>query len=139
MNLKNFQSGMHQNCCDDEFEEKKVTVETDEQPPTNAKSEPKADDRNVLIRLFGDKTVSISFNNNNVTVSSIKRKIQDISGYPSKLIQLKFGKNTMYDNDAKMNQFNIKNDDILQAITYNTNGRDDDYVKPPKQCVIFIQ
>ena len=44
-------------------------------------------------RLFGDKTVSISCDNNANIVSTIKRKVDDICGYSSKLIQLKIGHN----------------------------------------------
>ena len=97
-------------------DEKKVTT-----IKTTTDHEAKENDKNVLVSLFGYNTVSISFNNKHDTVSTIKRKVEDISGYPSKLIQLKIGTNTIYDNNAKMNQFNIKNDDILQAMTYNTN------------------
>ena len=41
------------------------------------------EDRNILIRLFGGKTVAVSFINDYDTVDTLKHKIQDISGYPA--------------------------------------------------------
>ena len=80
----------------------------------------KAEDRDVLIRLFGDKTVAIRFNNND-TVATVKRQIEDISGYPAKFITLKYGKHTITSDRLAMKLLNITNGDTLHAITYNTN------------------
>lgn len=94
------------------------------------------DDRNVLVRLFGDKTVAITFNNND-TVGSVKKKIQDICGYPAKFIQLKVGARTIYNDYAIMSQFNIANDDIVHAVTYNTRTSKQYHVLPTQEYVLI--
>ena len=112
------------NCHD---EEKKMVVEAGNVQLSQTNTVPKEmDRRNVLVRLFGDKTVSISFNSND-TVAAVKDKIQDISGYPAKIIQLKVGKTPIRNDDAIMAQFNIVNDDIIHAVTYNTSIQQDPF------------
>ena len=101
----------------DHKQENEVAVQTN---ANSARRHNDAEDRNVLIRLFGVKTVAITFNNND-TVETVKRQIQDISGYPAKFIKLKYGKYTITSDMLAMKWLNITNGDTLHATTYNTN------------------